>query len=244
MNIHFASHSNPEIITPAQMLANAAEEMGSSLELYCEDRVMANKPHWAFDNYRLGGAIDYGGSHLFYTQPGWGKFFEEKMGRNKVKCVTYAIDENVYPEEESKKIYDVGFIGNVLDGDGRQEYLDAINERFNCFISTKVGTRGITKALSQCKVVFNHIRYEEINIRFFEALASGAQVVSYSPALHLYAKEGEHYLTYKTPEEAIEKIQYLLDNPMIARQMKEKARTHVINNHTYKHRLKEMEDFI
>lgn len=242
--IQYRKSSILGIVTPADMLQKAMTEMGVDFELYCEDSFKEGKPHWAFDNYRTGGTMGLGASHLFYTQPGWGSYFEQKFGRDKIKCVTYAVDKDIYPKVRAKKIYDVGFIGNVNDNDGRQVYLKAIEEKFNCFISREVPTASITAELAKCEVVFNQIRYEEINIRFFECLAAGAQVVSYSPTLHYFAEEGKHYLTYKTPEEAIAKIQYLLDNPDVAKKMASEARKHVLKHHTYKHRVKEMMDFL
>jgi hypothetical protein len=210
--VHYRKHSNNNIITPPQLLQKAFIELGQDMELYCEDDYRFDKPHWAFDNFRLGGAIEYGASHLFYTQPSWGKFFIDKIGINKVKCVTYAIDKDIYPKIDSEKIYDVGFVGNILAGDKREEFFNILKSNFNCFISSDVPTIGIADVLSRCKVLINPQRFEEVNIRFFEDLACGAQVVSYSPALHLFAEEGKHYLTYKTPEEAVEKIKYLLEN--------------------------------
>lgn len=244
MNIQYKHHSNTDRLTPPDLLLKAIGDMNVDFELWCEDSYAPDRPHWAFDNYRINGTIGEGASHLFYTQPGWGKYFADKMGKNKVKLLTYAVDEDIYPLVESKKIYDVGFIGNVNENDGREEYLDLLNANFKAFISTDTPTRDIAKELSKCKVVFNQIRFEEINIRFFEALACGAQVVSYSPALHMFAEEGKHYLTYKTPEEAVEKITYLLNNDKIRETMAIEARKHVLANHTYKHRVKEIVDFL
>lgn len=242
--IHFRSSGNDNILVPADLLLKASRDMGLDFDLWCEDSYMSGKPHWAFDNYRCGGAIGYDASHLFYTQPGWGMFFEQKMGRGKTKLLTYAIDEDTYPLVTAEKIYDVGFIGNVMAGDGRQEYLDIIKANFNCLVTSEVATRDITKELAKCKVCFNHIRYEEVNIRFFEALASGAQVVSYSPALHLFAEEGKHYLSFRTPEEAIEKINYLLKHDKIREKIVKDARSHVLKYHTYKNRVQEILNFI
>lgn len=231
-------------LTPPEMLEKAMRDLNSDFDLYCEDKYLEGKPHWAMDNYRLGGTIGKGVSHLFYTQPGWGLAFEKEFGRNKIKCVTYAVDEEIYPEVKSEKIYDVGFIGTFNDNDGRYDFIENLKSKFNCFISSELATHKITEELAKCRVLVNHIRYEEINIRFFECMASGAQVVSYSPALSLFAQEGIHYLTFKTPDEAVEKIQFLLDHPEVAEKMTKEARKHVLANHTYKHRVKEMIAFL
>lgn len=242
--IYFREHSNKDVLTPADLLAKAYKEMGANFDLYCEDLFEPNKPHWAFDNYRINGTMGDTASHLFYTQPGWGKYFADLMGKDKVKLLTYAVDEEIYPEVESKEIYDVGFIGNINDDDGRAEVIELLQLNFKCYISTSTPTRKIAKELSQCKVVFNHIRYEEINIRFFESLACGAQVVSYSPALHLFAKEYKHYMTYKTPEELLDVITLLITEPDIRKSIKKSARAEVLRRHTYKQRVYEIIDHL
>lgn len=243
--IHYRKHSNENVLTPGDLLNKAYGELNASFDLYCEDSFAPDKPHWAFDNYRLGGAIDYRASHLFYTQPSWGRFFAERMnGANRTKLLTYAVDEEVYPEVESDYIYDVGFIGNVTDNDGRQPYIDLIVDKYNCLISSDVPTRDIAKELSKCKVLFNHIRFEEVNIRFFEALACGAQVASYTPTLHMFADENKHYLTFRDEKEAIEKIDFLLESPNRIKDMKKYAREEVLKRHTYKHRVQEVIDFL
>lgn len=212
-------------------------------ELYCEPFFKEGKPHWAFDNYRCGFDLT-SPSPLFYTQPGFGKTFEV-YGRENIKCVTYACDPDTHIALDSKKIYDVGFIGELKDDiSQRRQYIEVIDENFNAFLSNDILTKDLSKIYSQCKVIFNHIRTEEINIRFFEGLALGAMVCSYSPALHLFAEEGKHYLTFKTPEEAVEKIKFLLENDDVREKMAKEAREHVMKNHTYKHRAEEMLRFM
>jgi hypothetical protein len=241
----YKSESN--FILPANLLEKAFKEHypEANFILRTEPFFAEGEPHWAFDNYRCNGAVGYNPSHLFFTQPGWGSFFEEKVGRNKAKCVTYACDPDFHKPMDVGIKYDVGFIGQTLDLTGeRQIFLKAIDKNFKMYISDNTPTQDLGAAYSACKVIFNQIRYEEINIRFFEALAMGAQVVSYSPALHLFATEGEHYLTYKTPEEAVEKVGYLLKNEAKRKRMAKSAREHVIKYHTYRHRAKEMLDFL
>jgi spore maturation protein CgeB len=228
-------------LLPQDFLRKAGAKVTQEAYIRCEPFSTPNEPHFAFDNYRCNGAVSYDASVLFYTQPGWGKHFEEKMGRNRVKCVTYACDPEVHKAVKLPYVYDVGFIGELHDVHGeRQAQLSYLDENFICYISDSTPTQEIARELSKCKVLFNQIRYEEINIRFFEAMALGIQVVSYSPALHLFAEEGKHYLSYKTIEEASELIQMLLDNDTLREEMKAASIKHALENHTYDHRIKEM----
>ena len=242
--IYFRDSGNPDILTPPELLVKAASEMDVDFELWCEDQTKVNQPHWAFDNYRIHGAMDYEVSHLFYTQPSWGLFFAERMGQDRIKLLTYAVDEEIYPEVEAEKEYDLGFIGNFGDNDGRGDLFDFLKDKYNCFVSSTVPTRDIAKEYAKCKIILNPIRYEEINIRFFEALACGVQLCSYSPALNLFAEEGKHYMTYRDRKELIEKIDLLLSEPELRKTIATEARKEVLRRHTYKHRVKELLNFI
>lgn len=246
----FDVHAQLSNITlPQDLLRRAGaklleKEPTRKFEVFCEPVSADGKPYWAMDNYRLNGRVEGTPSHLFYTQPGWGSYFEGRYGRTKIKLVTYACDPELHNYIPGEKIYDVGFIGQLHDIHGeRQNYLEALKAKFNCYISDETPSHEIAKKLSQCKVLFNHIRYEEVNIRFFESLALGTQVCSYSPALHVYATEGEDFLTFKSIPEAMQKIEGLLgDNDRIER-MRLSARTKALNN-TYTHRAKEMLQFV
>lgn len=243
--IQYRESGDPDIITPPEMLERAMKKSGIDFDLYCEDMIQDGKPHWALDNFRLNGMNDGLPSYILYTQPSWGKYFIDRMGdRTKVKLITYAVDTQIYPLIHSEKIYDIGFIGNMTDNDGRKEYLDLLSSRYNCFFSHDVPTLDIAEKLSQCKVLFNHIRYEEINIRFFEALACGAQICSYTPALHLFAEEWKDYLTFKNEDELISKIDFLLVKPHRLEEIRKNARKTVEKRHLYTHRTKEIQEFL
>lgn len=239
------TYTESKILYPAQLLERALDKYypGNNLELYCEPFSKPNTPHWAFDNYRTGGS-DYKESPLFYTQPGWGSYFESR-GRTNIKCVTYACDPEIHKPVECKKEFDVGFIGRGChENSDRDTYLEAIKNNFNAMITDTVSTEDLGKEYSKCKVIFNHIRWEEVNIRFFEGLALGAQVCSYTPALHYFAVEGKHYLTFKSVDEAIEKVRYLLQHDDVREKMAINARKHALEYHTYKHRAEEMLSFL
>ena len=239
--------SKARYLLPSDFLKIASEKYYPQIdwELYCEPFAVDGKPHWSFDNFRCNGAVNYKAYPLFYTQPSWGLRMQLEAGKDRVKCVTYAIDPDYHKPVDTPKIYDVGFIGQLRDEKGeRQKYLEMIDKNFKVLLSDNTPSDKLGEEYSKCKVIFNHIRYEEINIRFFEGMALGAMVCSYSPNLHLYAEEGKHYLSFRTPEEAKEKINYLLHNEEIRNNMAINARNHVIRNHTYKHRVEEMLRFM
>lgn len=228
------------VLYPTDYLQKAAKEFDHlDFELYCEDQCADGKPHWAMDNYRIGGSMCPKASHQFYTQPSMGEYFQSTFGRDKSLLVTYGIDPEIHKPHKVKKKYDVGFIGNVYGDDGRKEWLELIDKNFNCFISTTTPSEEVALRLSECKVLFNQMRYEEVNIRFFEALSVGVQVVSHTPSLTMFADLGRDYLTFNSEEECLTKIKYLLENNELREQMEKQAQKTALR-HTYRNRLLSM----
>jgi len=234
-------------IPPAEFLQRAADSMPElshlDLKIVCEPRYEPDMVYWAFDNYRIKGNVSGPPKKLFYTQPGWGQYFETQYGRYNIQCQSYAIDPDFHKPVDMEPEYEVGFVGQ-LDGDDRPEYIDKLKENFKVHISDSVSNEELPKVLSNCKILFNHIRTEEVNIRFFEAMALGAQVVTHAPALHMFATEGEHYISIKSSDEMVEEIKKLLADDGRRREIARKARQHVLEHHTYKHRLLSMLKFL
>lgn len=225
---------------PQQLLEKAGTTYYPNVDfkVNCEPYFVTGEPHWAFDNYRCHGAPT-GASYLFYTQPGWGSYFETVYPRTKIKCVTYAIDPEIHYPVDTEQEYDIGFIGNFTDSiNERPQYLDALKKEFNCYFSEDTQTEHISLALSKCKVLFNHIRSEEVNIRFFEALAIGPQLCSHTPALH-YLVPDDCYLTFTSIEDCISKAKKLLKSKLMREEISGRGRS-AVAKHTYKQRVEEM----
>lgn len=233
------------VLLPQDLLQKAADKYYFDIDatIHCEPYSRDGEPYWTSDCFRLNGRVEGNPSVVFYAQPSWGNHFASQFGEDKVKCVTYACDPEIHHPVKTEEVYDVGFIGNVTDGDGRQEYLDAISKEFKCFISSTTPTDKISEELSKCKVLFNHIRYEEINIRFFESLAIGVQVCSRKPSLGLFATEGRSYLTFNSITEALARIRALLRNDYMRLEMKKNA-VKEAQNQTYFHRISSMLPFL
>lgn len=100
-----------------------------------------------------------------------------------------------------------------------------------------------TEAYNQSKVAiglpqFNDIEYYESN-RPFNAIATGIPYVSgYSLNFDRILKDGEHCHYFKTPQQAVDKIKWLLSLPEQQRiEMGQKAASYIKNNHTIRHRM-------
>lgn len=95
------------------------------------------------------------------------------------------------------------------------------------------------KYLYGSKIVLNTIHYAEIeslNCRFFEVNGSGAfQLCDYRPILKDVLPIDPEEVSYKTIDEAVEKIKYYLNNNEKRIEIAEKMYTHFIGHFTYDH---------
>lgn len=94
------------------------------------------------------------------------------------------------------------------------------------------------------KIVFNNFHYAEINsanVKFFEINGIGAfQLCDYRPVLEEYSAIDIEKYTYKSINEAIEKIKYYLQKPEERYQLSTLQREHFHKFHTYDVRLQKL----
>jgi len=173
---------------------------------------------------------------MFYSLPSFKGIFEEKFGKN-CALVTYAADPFFHKPLKVEKTYDIGFIGKIYYGE-RDEYRQLLSSKFNCFFKEDLDGTKIPDILSRCKILFNHTRPEiDVNLRFFESMALGCQVMLRTPSLHLFAETTNHYWGYSTPEQCISVVEMLLKNDDLREKTAINARKHFLSNHTYAHRV-------
>jgi|TARA_E500000305_G_C4021717_1_gene239269 hypothetical protein len=159
--------------------------------------------------------------------------------------------------EDLEKTFDVAFVGflnrgHVVDGlqegKDRVEYLDKIFSAFpnswlafNCFM-VEAAIR-----YARSKVGFNVSIKNDLNMRFFEGLSYGTCLVTNTDVVGMKEtglKDGVDFLGYTTTEEAIEKIQWALDNPLEREKIAKSGHDKVRDLHTYNHRIKKIKEVI
>ena len=79
-------------------------------------------------------------------------------------------------------------------------------------------------------------------MRFFEALASGGMLITdnIENGIGEIAEDGKHYISYSSPEDAINKIQYYLEKDNERIKIAEAGQSLVFQSHTYEIRAKSM----
>ncbi len=94
------------------------------------------------------------------------------------------------------------------------------------------------------KVVLNNFHYSEIesvNCKFFEIAGSGGvQLCDDNSVVSEFFEKDKEIFTFKTADEAVEKIKYLLDNPEVRYNASQKVYEKSIKEHTYEKRIEQI----
>jgi len=177
--------------------------------------------------------------HIFVAQ----KDFVEVIRNNSYENVSWlplGCDPEIHKQPSSERDIEVGFVGKLgAKGTKRREVLDIVLKKFHTNDVTQFyPPRDMAEIYGRSQIVFNASIGGDLNMRIFEAMASGALLVTdrIENGIHELFEEGKHYVTYSTAQEAIEKIRYYLANPKEAREIAECANKLVLVEHTYSKR--------
>jgi spore maturation protein CgeB len=206
-------------------------------------------------NYRFNMARKF--DYAFFNQQ---RALDEytKEGGTNGKLLLHAAEPQAYPNFSVAKKYDVSFIGHFQDVKNynnitRIEFLDAM---FKAYPNFYFGTRSpvdptknmfedASKRFGESRVVLNISIKDDINMRVFEVLSSGSFLLTNDiPHLKLVGEAGEHFDTYKTIQEAIEKTKYYLEHEDKREKIAKAGHEMFMNTHTYKHRIESIFNFI
>ena len=207
-----------------------------------------NKVYWCSDShlgldYRLEKAKEF--DWVFVSIPRHIDAFKNAVGHDRVYWLPHAAEPTCYNKVSTIKKYDVCFIGHLPNGE-RIDLLDRLFAKFPDFYYGQKFFEEANQKYNESRIVFNHAIDREANMRVFEASLSGSlQICSYGKDIEdLGFKDGENIVFYNSPEDMLEKAEYYLEHEDEAGRISEAGRIHVLNNHTYFHRIKEILDVV
>jgi hypothetical protein len=203
-----------------------------SLEKYHPSIYITSDTHLGYD-YRLSKAKEF--DHVFCNQIRAMEEFE-KDGV-KAEWLPHAVLPRGYPNEpKCIKKYDIGFVGYVTF-DKRAKMLDRMFKEFPNFWYGQRLFEECAEIYRKSRIIFNTAAVDDINMRCFEATATGSFLLTeYVPTLSECFEDGVHLVTYKNMDDAIEKAHYYLEHEDEREKIAKAGMEHTLNNHTYKHR--------
>jgi len=165
-------------------------------------------------------------------------------------CASDPVHHSTIYEKLEDRPIDVGFSGSIGDCGGwnpeRPKMLSRISEQFKNSMIHET-TKGQNSILcSSCKVIFNQCVNNDINMRFFEAISSGAVLVT--KRVENNGMENiaisDSVLFYDTIEEAIDKIKFAVINIKTLNEATTQLADFYHQYHSYSSRLVQINDTI
>jgi glycosyltransferase involved in cell wall biosynthesis len=150
----------------------------------------------------------------------------------------------ITPILEIEKNTLVGFCGNYCN---RKPLFDYLGEKISEFkLDMDVRGFNMIKTINSYKISFNKNIFCDINYRSFESLGCGTCLLTNydDQYLELGFKDEETFITYKSKEEAVDKILYLKDNPNLIDSISQKGHEFVKKKHTFKNRAKSLINYV
>jgi len=140
--------------------------------------------------------------------------------------------------KNEKKEYDIGFVGGTRN-EKRGKILENLARRFKINNFRKFySVEEMNKVYNRSKIVFNMPRRGELNMRVFEAMASGSMLLTsdFWGREEIF-KDKKHLVVFNNEKDLVEKIEYYLSNPEERKRIAEEGRKEILAKHTYLHRV-------
>ncbi len=180
--------------------------------------------------------------------------YQDKKSGQVFGWLPHAAEPQAYPKIEIIKKYDVGFVGHVQETPNYNGFtrVEALDRLFREFPNFYYGSRhpafptvnlfeDAAKNFSLSKIVFNISIKDDINMRVFETLSTGSFLLTnWIPTLGELFEDGKHLVTYKTPDEMVEKAHYYLEHEEEREKIAQAGYEEFISKHTYKHRVEQI----
>ncbi|MCX8065909.1 MAG: glycosyltransferase [Candidatus Hydrogenedentes bacterium] len=149
----------------------------------------------------------------------------------------------LYPKEKLPRDIDVAYVGSLSheEGDKRIKILKKVADKFPNHFIGKSWPREMARIYSRSKIVVNSAINYDLNMRVFEALASGALLVT-DPAdsINELFEDGKEIVVYHSQDELLDKIKYYLENEDEREKIAQQGKEKVLKYHTYHHRVEQI----
>jgi glycosyltransferase involved in cell wall biosynthesis/2-polyprenyl-3-methyl-5-hydroxy-6-metoxy-1,4-benzoquinol methylase/Flp pilus assembly protein TadD len=170
-----------------------------------------------------------------------------REGIARVRWLPLACSRELHDLPKGERIYDVSYVGG-LDGDATDRRRNLVSKVKARFPNSKIGRYWpdeMAGAYAQSKIVFNACVNRDVNMRVFEAMASGALLITdEADGLEDLFEDGVHLVIYRDDKDALDVIDYYLRHDEDRERIALAGMSSVLERHTYDHRLQEIVDTV
>lgn len=150
----------------------------------------------------------------------------------------HAVEPLAYPKQNfASKKYDIAFIGHI----NSENRINALDRLFKSFPNFYYGQKRFEQAANifgQSKIVFNISMTDDINMRTFEAMATGSMLLTnWIPTIEELFEDGKHLVLYRSLDEMVDKARYYIDHNEEREKIAQAGYEEVMKNHTFKNRV-------
>jgi GT2 family glycosyltransferase/2-polyprenyl-3-methyl-5-hydroxy-6-metoxy-1,4-benzoquinol methylase len=135
--------------------------------------------------------------------------------------------------------WDWSFVGHLFPGP-RSALLERLMAEFPTHFVGQAPFQEMARVYSGSRVVVNRSLADDLNMRVFEGLCSGALLLTNAlPEARLpeLLVEERHLVTFTEPDEAADKLRALLRDAPLRESIARRGRAEVLARHTYRHRM-------
>ena len=160
-------------------------------------------------------------------------------GCPRVEWLPLACDAGLHGKAPVPKQHDVGFVGSLTpEHDVRRQRLDRLSARFNVHVERSF-LRDMIRTFSASRIVFNDAIMDDLNMRVFEVLASGAMLLTdRAPGSGLEEMFiDRQHLVYYDDATLESLVDHYLSNADEREAIADAGRREVLRWHTYDHRV-------
>lgn len=167
----------------------------------------------------------------------------KQAGIKRVFWLPLACSPELHAVNAEERIYDVAYVGSLKGDpdDRRSRLLDDIGRRFPNSVIGQFWPEEMARLYVRSKIVVNACVRRDLNMRVFEAMASGAMLITdEADGLEELFEDGKHLVIYRGDAELPELVEKYLRDDVARERIAREGATLVRNRHTYDRRLEEM----
>lgn len=164
-----------------------------------------------------------------------------------VHWLPWGVDPRQFCDRGMTRDLDIVFAGTVEDRPRRRAMLDYLGAYFKIEVLSGrwYPPAEISDYFSRARIVVNEPICGEVNFRVFEAMATGAMLLTENVAQGLSGlfSDGEHLVTF-TPENLLSKASYYLANPVERERIAAAGKSEVLSHHTLAERARKLVEIL
>jgi hypothetical protein len=173
----------------------------------------------------------------------------ERDGACRVEWLPLAFPSEHLHARSSDRTIDIAFVGSVDPRmhPARSGLLEALSEASANCVFGGASPEEMFRRYSHAKIVFNRSVKNDVNMRYFEAMGSGAalltDIVADNGVEELF-EPGRHFVQYRDRHDLLAQCRALLADPARCAAMGSAAQELVLARHTYDHRAVQLVDCV